>query len=64
MIIRKIKCSTKKCSAELEEKTSGAGWPGWCHLQGDFKNDETGEEGIAHLCPNCKIKHLELLNGE
>lgn len=48
-VTRKIQCNAPGCPATEEEKTPGAGWPGWGVLQGKA-NDETGETDF-HLCP-------------
>lgn len=64
MILRTIKCDTQGCTAQYTETTENKGFPGWAHMQGDFENKEKGLHGMAYLCPNCKLKHLELLNGE
>lgn len=61
MILATITCDVKDCNASETEKTYGSGWQGWGSIQG-IHNPATGAD-VANVCPECKEKLINFLEG-
>ena len=62
MILGTIYCDMPGCDASYTEADDSQGFPGWGHVVG-LVDPETGREQ-AHICPECKIKVAQILNGD